>query len=196
MTKKDKIYSRKTKYADMLMQHNRDNPNISEAQADFLQKLAQYRHLLHASPQQYFFNTKKTVEIDQFFALAHSQNYFERMNLPFPKDIFDIMSRLQDNKNMQYSDFDKSIEQFAFNKEAINSLIERYLQRIDDEKNTLYCPHGHTRDTTQDPVKLTMAKLKQGKKEISSLQQRIIKKLEAIDRVPEGKLIQDNGLDL
>ena len=191
-----KNYANKIRYAELLMQHNRNNPNISEQQADFLQKLASYRHLLHASPQQYFFNTRKTTEIDQFFALAHSQDYFKRMDLPFPKDIFALMTTLQHNKDMQFTDFDKSIEQFAYNKEAINTLIEKYLSNIDAEKGSLYCPRGENRDSNVDPVKLTIAKLKESQERISPYQQKIYKELEKVDKIPEEKLLKRTGMDL
>lgn len=191
-------YKRIFQYAEMLMQHNRDNPNVSDEQADFLEKLAQYRHLLHASPQQYFFNTKKTFEIDRFFALSQSQAYFDAMGLPFPKDIFNLMNTLQENRELQFTDFDKAVEQYAYNTEAINNLIERYLRQVDEEKGTLYCPSGTVRAERgiEDPVKYAMAKLKKSQLEIAPYQEKIMKKLARIDSIPEKKLIRDTGLDL
>ena len=163
-------YAKSRRYAEMLMERNAKNPNISEEQASFLKKLAEYRHMLHSNPHQYFFHTKKSVEIDRFFALAHSQAYFQMLDLPYPKDMFDLLLQIQQNRDMQFTDFDKAVEQFAYNLEAVNTLIERYLMRIDDEKETLYCPTGNLRGKVKDPVQNTIQKLNTAQERISPYQ--------------------------
>ena len=166
------------------MEQNARNPNISEQQAEFLKKLSHYRHELHSNPHQYFFYTKKAFEIDEFFALAHSQSYFQMLDLPYPKEMFDLLLQMKKNRDMQFTDFDTAVEQFAYNNEAISRLIERYLQRIDDEKGTLYCPSGDLRDTKQDPVKLTIQKLNTAQERVSKYQKKIQREL---DRLNEPK---------
>lgn len=191
-----KNYAKTQQYAQMLMERNAQNPNISDAQAEFLQKLASYRHFLHSNPHQYFFNTKKSVEIDEFFALAHSQSYFQMLDLPYPKEIFDLLLQMKHNRDMQFTDFDKAVEQFAYSNEAANKLIERYLQRIDDEKDTLYCPTGGLRDTTKDPVQMTIKKLTTAQERISPYQKKIQRELDKLNVPSDSKRSQDVDIDL
>ena len=178
---RDHNYKNKQRYVDNLMEQNAKNPNITPEQAAFLQRLSTYRHLLHSTPHQYFFFTKKTVEIDKFFALAHSQSYFQMLGLPYPKDMFNVLLDMKDNRDMQFTDFDKAVEQFAYNNEAANKLIERYLQKIDDEKDTLYCPTGDRRDQSADPVQQTIEKLNTAQERISPYQRRIQKELNKLN---------------
>lgn len=178
---RDRNFKNKQKYVEQLMERNANNPNVSPEQADFLQKLSEYRHLLHSNPHQYFFHTKKSVEIDKFFALAHSQSYFQMLNLPYPKDMFTLLLEMKENRDMQYTDFDTAVEQFAYNNEAANKLIERYLQRIDDEKDTLYCPTGELRDPSADPVQQTINKLNTAQERISPYRQKIQEELDRMN---------------
>ena len=184
---RDHNYKNKQRYVDNLMEQNAKNPNITPEQAAFLQRLSTYRHLLHSTPHQYFFFTKKTVEIDKFFALAHSQSYFQMLGLPYPKDMFNVLLDMKDNRDMQFTDFDKAVEQFAYNNEAANKLIERYLQKIDDEKDTLYCPTGDRRDQSADPVQQTIEKLNTAQERISPYQRRIQKELNKLNHPTTAK---------
>lgn len=189
-------YAKTRRYAEMLMERNARNPNISEEQAAFLQKLAEYRHLLHSNPHQYFFNTKKSVEIDEFFALAHSQSYFQMLDLPYPKEMFDLLLQLKRNRDMQFTNFDAAVEQFAYNNEAVNGLIERYLQRIDDDKDTLYCPKGQLRDTSKDPVQMTIDKLNTAQERISPYQKKIQRELDKLNNPDKNKRSMTADIDL
>lgn len=189
-------YAKTRRYAEMLMERNAKNPNISEAQATFLQKLAEYRHLLHSNPHQYFFHTKKSVEIDEFFALAHSQSYFQMLDLPYPKEMFDLLLQLKKNRDLQFTDFDKAVEQFAYNNEAVNTLIERYLQRIDDDKDTLYCPTGELRNASKDPVQMTINKLNTAQERISPYQKKIQRELDKLNNPANNKRSMTADIDL
>lgn len=191
-------YAKSRRYAKMLMERNAKNPNISEEQASFLKKLAEYRHMLHSNPHQYFFHTKKSVEIDRFFALAHSQAYFQMLDLPYPKDMFDLLLQIQQNRDMQFTDFDKAVEQFAYNLEAVNTLIERYLMRIDDEKETLYCPTGNLRGKVKDPVQNTIQKLNTAQERISPYQRKIQRELDRLntDNKPAKQKTYEADMDL
>lgn len=189
-------YAKTRRYAEMLMKRNARNPNISEAQATFLQKLAEYRHLLHSNPHQYFFHTKKSVEIDEFFALAHSQSYFQMLDLPYPKEMFDLLLQLKKNRDLQFTDFDKAVEQFAYNNEAVNTLIERYLQRIDDDKDTLYCPTGELRNASKDPVQMTIDKLNTAQERISPYQKKIQRELDKLNNPANNKRSMTADIDL
>jgi len=191
---KDKNYGKQRQYAEMLMERNAQNPNISQEQAAFLKKLAEYRHLLHSNPHQYFFNTKKTYEIDEFFALAHSQTYFQMIDLPFPKEMFDLLLQMKAHKEKQSTDFDNSIEQYAYTSEAVNTLIERYLQKIDDEKDTLYCPRGELRDASKDPVQLTIEKLNTAQERILPYQRKIQQELDKLNTPSKHKASYDMDL--
>lgn len=179
-------HAKQKRYAEMLMERNAKNPNISPEQALFLQKLSEYRHLIHSNPHQYFFNTKKSVEIDAFFALAHSQAYFEKLDLPYPKDMFNLLLQMKSNRDMQFTDYEKAVEQFAYNSEAANTLIERYLQRIDDEKETLYCPSGDLRNTATDPIRRTIDKLNTAQERISPYQKKIQQELDKLNKAEEN----------
>lgn len=152
-------YYHRMQYAQKLMQQNARSPNITPEQHEFLKNLSTYRHILHANPEQYFFNTKMTAKIDMFFANMHSAAFAKYLDLPIPDEILKIFDEMQMNKNMQYDDFDKSIENFSINKEITNSLIENYLKEIDKEKQTKYCPTGHLRDENINPVEQTKEKL-------------------------------------
>lgn len=183
---RDYNFKNKQRYVDILMERNANNPNITAGQAQFLQRLCEYRHLLHSNPHQYFFYTKKSAEIDRFFALVQSQSFFQTIDLPYPKDMFDILFTVKANRDMQFTDFDKAVEQFANNNEAANKVIERYLRQIDEEKNTMYCPSGDRRDPSVDPVQQTIDKLNNAQERISPHRQRIQQELDNLNRSKEN----------
>ena len=192
--KKRNTYIRTERYAKMLMEHNARNPNISQAQAEFLQQLAHYRHCLHSNPHQYFFNQKKSVEIDTFFALAHSQLYFQMLDLPYPKEMFDGLLKLKVDRDLQYTDFSKAVEHFAQDSETLNTLIERYLKSIDDEKGTKYCPTGKLRDPTRNHIQRTIDVLYKAQKQISPFQEKIYRELDKLNE--PSKIKMNNDMEL
>lgn len=180
-------YHHKMDYAKALMERNSNNKNINDEQHNFLKTLSEYRHLLHCQQSQYFFNTARTAEIDNFFATLHSMDYFERMNLPYPKDIISIFNNLQSHKNMQFENFDDAVMQYAYTNEALNMQIEKYLRNVDDEKGTKYAPSGNYRESTIDPVETTIRKLKKSKDKISPYQEKILRKLDKVEAKYERK---------
>ena len=187
--------SKKNDYIKALMEQNAKNKNISLEQHEFLEQLAHFRHKLHSSPHKYFLNRQLTYEFDYFFASVQSETFFKERNLPYPKDILNMVKNVQNCKNEQIIDFNKAVEQFAYQSEALNTLIERYLRNIDDEKGTLYCPSGMTRDTKEDPIELTKAKILRSKRTVSPyierIEKKIDKKLDKINSISDKKLINE-----
>lgn len=175
---KSRNYYHRMQYAKMLMEHNARSPNITPEQHEFLKDLAKYRHILHANPEQYFYNTKMTAKIDMFFANMHSAAFCEKLDLPISDEILKIFSELQMNKNMQYENFNQAIEDFSINKEVMNELIEYYLKGIDKQKGTSYCPTGSLRDQNINPIEKTMQKLINSHRVVEPYQNKIQQELD------------------
>jgi hypothetical protein len=118
------------------------------------------------------------------------------LDLPYPKEMFDLLLQMKKNRDMQFTNFDDAVEQFAYNNEAVNKLIERYLQRIDDEKDTMYCPTGDLRDPSKDPVKLTINKLNTAQERISPYQKKIQRELDKLNNTDKKERSMTADIDL
>lgn len=110
--------------------------------------------------------------------------------------MFDLLLQLKKNRDLQFTDFDKAVEQFAYNNEAVNTLIERYLQRIDDDKDTFYCPTGELRNASKDPVQMTIDKLNTAQERISPYQKKIQRELDKLNNPDNNKRSMTADIDL
>lgn len=189
--KRDKRYKQHQKYAEKLMQENAEL--VAPKQADFLKKFSDFRHFLHAFAHQYFYFTKKSVEIDNFFAVSHSMAYFKELGLDYPQEFFMLFAQLQISRDKQFTDFQTSVQEYAVNNEALNLSMEHYLQSVDEKFGTKYCPTGSLRDPTEDPIRLTVDKLYTANERNSNYQARVCKRL---SRMNELYKQLDNDIDL
>lgn len=140
----------------------RNNENVTDEQADFLEALSSYRHTLHANPEHYFYGTKKTQEIDLFFAMISSVDFFNEVGLPFPQELLEEFENIRISRLVDCIDHPYAVDMYSEHSEKLNSLIENYLNNVDETKGTSYAPKHVTREQyhkNYDPINTTKIKL-------------------------------------
>lgn len=181
---------RRKAYIKSIMEQNSKNPNISPVQHEFLKDLAKYRHEIHAHSHQYFLSEVKAIDIDCFFAVAHSMEFFNNIDLPYPEKMLNIFDQLKEDKQYQYVSFDEAVSRFANTKEALNTEIENYLKSIDVDKGTKYCPSGMYRDG-EDPYVKTVNQINAAYYQVKPYKEKIQKELDKISEDIENDM--DSG---
>ena len=153
------IYERKQRYAERKMRQNAEVESLTEEQHDALATLCNFRHEFHSTNVSHFINSEATDDgllkmIDDECGESEINVALEKaglepisfpssMDLPTDFDWFECMSEEEKSEYKDFSDFCNSCaDKWSEYQEEVNTLIEEYLKKIDQEHGTNYCPTG------------------------------------------------------
>ena len=139
-------YEGRQRYVDKRNEENEANAiNVTEEQHNVIQEITAMRHKIHSTDDLY--NTESAGYEEQSDFLENINSELEENGLPpiewtvetvdIPSDM-DVVYGIAENET-------ENFEEFAKIKEQINTDIEEYLRKFDEEHNTKYTPTGATR---------------------------------------------------
>ena len=156
------VYERKQRYAERKMRQNAEIESLTERQHDALAALCTFRHKFHSMDVSYFFNSEAPDDgiLDMIddecgeskINVALKEAGLEPISFPSSIDLptdFDWFECMTEEEQAEYKDFNDFCNNCANSwskyKDEVNTLIEKYLEKIDQEHGTEYCPTGYGR---------------------------------------------------
>lgn len=153
------VYERKQRYAERKMRQNAEVESLTEEQHDALAALCTFRHEFHSMKVSHFVNSEAPDNdllemIDDAYGEPEINVALEEVglepisfpssvDLPTDVDWFECMTKEEKAEYKDFSDFCNSCaDRWSEYKEEVNTLIEQYLKKIDQEHGTQYSPTG------------------------------------------------------